>query len=106
MDKYAKYIRIIANILLITAVLFFVIAMFGKRVAGEANIGDFEAEAFNEGWVFRGEGEEREIALPTVVPAQKGETITLENVLPSYVKDGMRLSVRTSMQDVFIYIGE
>lgn len=106
MDKYAKYIRIIANILLITAILFFVIAMLGKRVAGEANIGDFEARTFNEGWVFRGEGEGQEIVLPTVVPAQKGETIAIENVLPDYVKDGMRLSMRTAMQDAFVYIGD
>jgi len=106
MDKYAKYIRIIANILLITAVLFFGIAMFGKRVAGEANVGDFQARTFNEGWVVLGEGEAREIVLPTVVPAQKGETIAIENVLPDYVKDGMRLSMRTAMQDAFVYIGD
>ena len=104
MAKYSKYIQIPANILLFLAIIFFIIALFGKRMEGEAYIGEFGTLTFNENWVIRGENESQEIYLPVVLDTDKGDTIILENVLPSYVDNGMRLCMRSALQDIYFYI--
>lgn len=104
MSKYSKYIQIPANILLLLAIAFFCVALFGERISGEAYIGKFDTMTFNDSWQIQGENGNQDITLPTVLPNCKGTTVTLENVLPSYVKDGMRLCMKTTLQDISIYI--
>lgn len=104
MSKYGKYIQIPANILLLLAILIFGIALFGERADGEAYIGKFDTWTFNENWRVQENDGYSEITLPTVLQNKKGTTITLENLLPSYVDDGMRLCMRTNLQDICIYI--
>ncbi len=104
MSKYGKYILIPANIFLFMAIAFLVIALFEKRSDGEAYIGEFDSGSFNENWKLNEKEEQQVISLPVVLQSQKGTTIVLENILPSYVDDGMRLCMRTALQDIYFYI--
>jgi len=104
MKKLNKYIRICATILLFISVFFFTFAMFGKKEPGEAYIGDFGTFQFNEGWAVRGDNEYQNITLPIVWDNQQKITLVLENTLPSYVSDGMRLMMRTALQDAYFFI--
>lgn len=104
MKKYNRYIQIPANILMGIAVLFFAIGLFGKNTDAEANIGEFDAIKYNEDWTLYQKDEKTEIVLPTEITCEKGEVIRLENTLPLYVSDGMRIFVRSAMQEARIYV--
>ena len=104
MGKSMKYVHVLANILLILGIGFFLIGLCKQGTDGEAYIGDFDAYEFNKDWTVKYEGNSEIISLPTVVPCNKGENIVLENVIPAYVQDGMRLFLRTALQDVVVYI--
>jgi len=104
MEKYNRYIQIPAYILLVIAVLFFAIGLFGKNTDAEANIGEFDAIKYNEGWTLYQKDVKTEIVLPTEITCEKGEVIRLENTLPLYVSDGMRIFVRSAMQEARIYV--
>ncbi len=104
MEKYNRYIQIPANILMGIAVLFFAIGLFGKNTDAEANIGEFDAIKYNEGWTLYQKDVKTEIVLPTEITCEKGEVIRLENTLPLYVSDGMRIFVRSAMQEARIYV--
>jgi len=106
MEKYSKFMQIPANILLFIAIAFFSIALFGNRNENEAYIGSFDTLDFNENWTVAESSETSVVTLPIVLPAEKGAALTLENTLPSYVSDGMRLSMRTYMQDIYFYIDD
>lgn len=104
MEKWGKYIQIPANIMLIVAVVFTVLALVMPNMAKEAYTGDFLTERFNENWVLIEESQKRTIELPAVIPEIQGTVVQLENTLPADVKEGMRLCMRTSYQDIFYYI--
>ena len=104
MGKCNKYIQIPANILLFIAIAFFAVALLGNRVDGEAYIGEFGTWSFNENWILKGEHEQKEIVLPAAHLGVEDKTIIIENILPSYVDDGMRLCMRSSVQDIYFYI--
>ncbi len=104
MEKYNRYIQIPANILLGIAVLFFAIGLFGKNTDAEANIGEFDTIKYNEGWtLYQGDGK-TEIVLPSKIACERGDVIRLENTLPSFVSDGMRIFVRSAMQEARIFV--
>lgn len=104
MEKWGKYIQIPANIMLIVAVVFTVLALVMPNMAKEAYTGDFLTERFNENWVLIEESQKRTIELPAVIPEIQGTVVQLENILPADVKEGMRLCMKTSYQDIFYYI--
>lgn len=104
MEKYSKFMQIPANILLFVAIAFFSVALFGQRTENEAYIGSFDTQTFNENWTILEHGTKSSVTLPTMFPDGKGTTLTLENTLPAYITDGMRLSTRTYMQDISLYI--
>lgn len=106
MNKIEKIILIPANILLFFAMIFFMVALLGPKADGEAYIGDFGTESFNEGWILQVKEEEQEIDLPYIVLSEGAEEITLRNTLPEYVENGMRLCMRSSRCDVSIYVGD
>lgn len=107
MERLPKHIL---HIVLAIAIFLVIAAMIIPPMEGEAYIGDFSVEEFEEGWSCRedmgafSEGEAFEVTLPETLEAKAGTHIILENQLPAYVKDGMRLCIRASIEDVFIYI--
>lgn len=80
------------------------VAVFTNENEGEANIGSFDSQSFNEGWVLEGGGKTKEITLPTSVQAEKGDVLTIRNTLPSDLSDQSNMLVRASMADLYIYI--
>ena len=82
MEKWGKYIQIPANIMLIVAVVFTVLALVMPNMAKEAYTGDFLTERFNENWVLIEESQKRTIELPAVIPEIQGTVVQLENWSP------------------------
>ena len=106
MTKRAKIILLPANILFFLAITFFIMAIVGKQTTGEAYIGAFDTFDFSQDWILYDEQGQNIIQLPTVLKQYQDTVIVLENTLPYYVSDGMRLSIRTALQDIYIYVGD
>ncbi len=105
MEKTGRVIRAIFVAVMLIAITFFLFAVFGGNVSGEADIGDFGVDELSEGWsMILDDGSVRNIALPYTVREEYGGHVTLENTLPDTVRDGMHLSLRSSRQDIVIYI--
>jgi len=79
-------------------------AMYGDRMEGEAPTGSFQAEDFNEGWQLIEGDAVRPVEVPSRIERREGEEIVLVNTLPSGLGDGMSLMIRSSMEDVLIYV--
>lgn len=92
-------IKWIAYGMLALTVLVVLIALFSKDTEHEAGIGSFDSKSFDTGWVLEREyGRKEEITLPTVIAAEKGETLLIRNVLPHDLTDGSSLLARTAME--------
>lgn len=104
MKKDNRYIQIPANILLGIAIVFFLIGMFGKATDAEANVGSFDTVKYNEDWTLIRDDSNEQITLPMVISSPKGEVVRIKNELPDDLKGGMRMFLRSSMQDTRVYV--
>jgi len=104
MKKYNRYIQIPANILLGIAIVFFLIGVFGKATDAEANVGSFDTVKYNEDWTLIRNESNEQITLPMVISSPKGEVVRIKNELPDDLKGGMRMFLRSSMQDTRVYV--
>ena len=109
MIKHRRIMVALGSILLGIAILFTLFALFRSDTPGEAYIGDFSTFSFNENWTVENwtvenKSQIQTVDRPTVLPAQPNDVITLENTLPDYVDNGMRLCMRTAQADVRIFI--
>lgn len=89
--------------LLSMTVIIMLIAVFDRNAEGEAYTGSFESNVFNDGWKMEEEGRLK----PVNIPAEGqmlGESVVLLNTLPENLSDGMSLMVKSSMEDVIIYV--
>ena len=89
---------------LIITVFIVGVALLSGNNEGEASIGSFESQDFNEGWTLTAEGASREVTLPLYEDIHVGEYAVLLNTLPEDIPDGSSLMMRSSMQDAYIYI--
>lgn len=80
------------------------IAIFSNETEGEASIGSFDSQLFNDDWVLERNGESELITLPVSVAVDKGDVLVIKNTLPSDLTDGCSLLTRASMADMYIYI--
>ena len=97
-------IRIGAPVTLAITVLLMCVALFDKSNANEAYIGSFETWEFNSGWQMVTENGNVNVELPASISADYGQTVVLENTLPRGLSDGMNLAIRSTMEDVLIYV--
>ena len=104
MKKSRKAILLAGNILLAVAVVFFAFAMFGGQNAGEAYIGDFDTGYLNDNWTVRWGENTRVVSLPVYLEDCKDTTVIMDNTLPDNVTDGMRLCMRSALQELRFYI--
>ena len=81
------------------------VALFSFDNEGEAEIGSFEAQDFNEGWTLEMNGKTETIPLPASVDAQEGDLLTIRNILPSDLTKSSCIMARTSLSDIYIYVG-
>lgn len=96
--KWFTYVMLIITVFIVG------VALISGDNEGEASIGSFESEDFNEGWTLTAEGTAREVTLPSYEDIPVGEYAVLLNTLPEDIPDGSSLMMRSSMQDAYIYI--
>ncbi len=90
----------------ITVIIFLIIRAFiPSDDPGEANIGSFDSTSFNEGWMMEAKGGMVEVTLPAKMDLRPGSVISITNTLPESINDGMTLMFRTSIEDIYVYIG-
>ena len=106
--KENKAITIIKRIFLIfacLACLYFVLGQILLSYEKEAEEGDYKT--FSDGWTWiKEDGSTEEIEIPGKCEAKRNELIVIENTLPEDVRDNLYLCIRSSKQEMKIYIDD
>ena len=106
MKRVERVLKIAFILVFFLAVFVFVAAIFIKIDPGEAYIGSFNSFDLSEGWtVYLPDGsmlEDRD--LPYSVKVTEGQQITIERTLPDTIGDGMRMGLRSSREEMKIYV--
>ncbi len=105
--KFKKFIDYFSYCFIMFTAIVFIMAFFGNGQPGEAYIGDFKAEDFNEGWEVVNENSgyaSDSFTLPGVVPAKSGDTIVISNILPDDIDGKTTILFRTKLEDLYIYV--
>ena len=92
------YFSIVAA--LIISAIIMGIARYDTDITGEADMGSFSTRSFNEGWRMDNDS----ITLPATVDSHVYDEVTIINTLPDDISDGSTLMIRSSMEDVYIYV--
>ena len=106
--KESKGIYVVKRIFLLfflAVCLYFVLGQI--YLSNEKDVGDNNYQTFSEGWIWvKEDGTEEEIEIPSKLEAERNERIVIENVLPQGVEDNQYLCIRSSKQEMKIYIGD
>lgn len=71
----------------------------------EKEIGQKGYDTFSEGWMWvKDDGDRIEIDIPGKCDAKRNELIVVENTLPNDVKDNQYLCIRSSKQEMKVYV--
>ncbi len=94
------------EMVLVFAVVLFLGAIFTESQIEKNKIGSFSSEALVDGWVYTDEEtkERMDVSLPLELQEKPGQVVVLTNVLPSGIKDGMRMAFRPESQMWEVYI--
>ena len=103
-DLLTAWVKVGLILMLAITILMMFIATVDSNTKGEASVGSFGTKDFNEGWLLTQNDITNTVSLPAYVDSSLGDEIIISNTLPSNISNGMSLMVRTSMQDVVIYI--
>ncbi|MBR5360060.1 MAG: hypothetical protein IK123_04135, partial [Lachnospiraceae bacterium] len=100
------FLKAVYTVILCIAAVMFVYAVTKEGVEGEAHIGRFDANELAYGWTLtQADGTVKgSVSLPTTVNADEGSTFRISNTLPSDIRAGMHLCIRSVRQDITIYI--
>ncbi|MCR5093886.1 MAG: HD-GYP domain-containing protein [Lachnospiraceae bacterium] len=99
-----EFLKIGVLFMLTISIVIMGIAFFDTNTKGEAPVGDFSTRDFNYGWRIEGENHLWTTTLPTELDRKPGEMTIMVNTLPSDIGDGMKLMIRSAMEDVYIYV--
>ena len=99
-----RFIRLGSIVVLMVSLAYMILAMVSSSGEGEAPIGSFRTEDFNDGWTLLENGQEIPLRIPTALDRREGEEIVITNTLPQDLSDGMNLMLRATMEDVMIYV--
>lgn len=106
MKRVERVLKIAFILVFFLAIFVFVAALYNKVDPGEAYIGSFNSFDMSEGWnVYLPDGtvlEDRDF--PDSVKVNKGDEIAIERVLPDTIGDGMRMGLRSSREEMRIYV--
>ena len=103
-EKFFETVKFVMIVLFTLNLLTMTIALLDRDNSEEASIGMFDSTSFNEGWKCTYKGETTDVSLPFYLDAQSGDEVIISNTLPPDLSNGMSLMVRSSMEDVAIYI--
>lgn len=109
MRKFERTLEILLGIILIFVVALYIYALTVGPRTGEPWRGDFsDYEMLNGGWTLTTEsaGTLTNISLPYPRTENVNEKVILENTLPDTIQEGMLISLRSSMQNIQMYIGD
>lgn len=101
---FEKFIHVFVYCVLSVAIIVFLISLLNSNGKYKANTGSFKCATINDGWVLETSSGKSVVSLPVIADAKDGEFVTITNVLPKKLSDGMNLLFRSSMQDVYIYV--
>lgn len=108
MEKEQKLIAILKRIFFVFAIgvcLYFVIGQISLK--GELKANDGKCETFSEGWIrIEEDGTGEEIVIPGKCEAERNECIVIENTLPLDVEDNFYLCIRSSKQELKVYVDD
>ena len=103
-DILTAWVRIGLILMLGITIVMVFIAMVSHNTKGEASIGSFGAKDYNEGWTLTYNGSKETVSLPAYVDCKSGEEVVISNTLPSNLSNSMSLMVRSTMEDIVVYV--
>jgi len=108
MKRIERVLKIAFVLVFLLALFVFTVALFSHVDPGEAYIGSFSSTSLNEGWnIIYPDGRiQNNITLPFDASVPEKQAITIERQLPEDVGDGMRLGLRSSREELKIYIDD
>ena len=105
--KESKVIIVLRRIFLLFVLgvcLYFIIGQI--CLSHEQDIGAGDYQTFSEGWVrIKEDGTREAVEIPGKCGAKRNELIVVENILPADVEDNYYLCIRSSKQEMKVYIG-
>jgi HD-GYP domain-containing protein (c-di-GMP phosphodiesterase class II) len=106
MKRVERVLKIAFILVFFLAVFVFTAALFVMIDPGEAYIGSFNSYDLSEGWtVYLPDGSVLEDHdFPDGIKVDRGQVITIERVLPDTISDGMRMGLRSSREEMKIYV--
>ncbi len=98
-------IRLFFMSMLFVVLAYFILGeIFLPRDSQKSN---FECKEFDLEWTWiKEDGTREKIEIPGDCDTKRNEIITVEATIPSYVEDNMYICMRSSKQDVDIYVGD
>ncbi len=107
-EKESKSILVLKRIFLFFVVIICAYFVWGQfYLSEEQEIGNGEYRTFSEGWVWlKEDGTKEEIEIPGKCDVARNELVVVENILPDDVRDNLFLCIRSSKQEMKVYIDD
>ncbi len=104
--KESKIMLVLKRIFLFCVIIICLYFILGQYyLSHEREIGKGEYRTFSDGWMWiKEDGTREEILIPGKCNVARNELIIAENVLPEDVKDSLFLCIRSSKQEMKVYI--
>ena len=98
-----NYIKIFFISMLFVVMAYF---LFGELyLPSDSQKNKFECKDFLIDWTWiKEDGTKEKISIPGTCDAERNELVTVEGVVPSYVEENMYICIRSSRQDMNVYI--
>ncbi len=108
MRRFERVLKIAFVLVFIVALFVFSIAVFKQVDPGEAYIGSFDSNLLDDGWtiIYPDGHVEENVSIPLDIDIEAGSVLAIEHTLPDDVGDGMRLGLRSSREEMTVYIAD
>ncbi|SEW17922.1 HD domain-containing protein [Ruminococcaceae bacterium KH2T8] len=108
MRRFERVLKIAFVLVFIVALFVFSVAVFKQVDPGEAYIGSFDSNLLDEGWtiIYPDGHVEENVSIPLDIDVEAGSVLAIEHTLPDDVGDGMRLGLRSSREEMTVYIAD
>ena len=104
--KDSKIMTILKNVFLLFVFIICTYFVLGQIfLSHEKDIGDEEYSTFSDGWIWiKEDGTREKMDIPGKCGSERNELVVIENVIPDDVRDNLYLCVRSSKQEMKVYI--
>ena len=108
MRRFERVLKIAFVLVYIVALFVFSVAVFKQVDPGEAYIGSFDSNLLDDGWtiIYPDGHVEEKVSIPLDIDVEAGSVLAIEHTLPDDVGDGMRLGLRSSREEMTVYIAD